>query len=345
MNNAWKVRFIGLSIAALLPALASAGDSSVSPLSNKFGSMLKIDKCGNLIGINKASALKSEGKQSFPSSGDVWIYTAFRDGTLRRRVHQTSGSARDTGNKWLTMEALIEGGPGWDAFQHLFSLNGRIYAVTKAHELVWYQGEGSGKSDGFKRWAGPNAGISDRDRFRSVFPMGSYKEKPQELGVIYAIDDNGNVWWYRHQFVKVVDGCRKIDNTRWEGPQKVKSDWMKYVQVFSGGDGVIYGLDQNGVLFWQKHQDWYEGGTVWHEPRAVHPKFREATQIFGTGYGNIYAVDGQGSLFSYRHIGWDDGSDQWEDNGGVPIGAVLVRGAPKWQTVFAYIPLPSGFYP
>ncbi len=343
MIDVWKVRLTALSIAVFLPASIFAGDASVKQLTNKLGPPLR-DKCGNLIGVNKIS--------SPPSPEDVWIYTALQDGTLQRRIHQTRAkepvpgtndvpfSPADTGNKIFAIGPLTEGRPGWNTFQHLFSLNGRIYAVTKAHELVWYQGEGSGKPDGFKRWAGPNAGISDRDRFKFVFPMGSYTQNAWMLGVIYAVDDNGDLWWYRHRFIEVKDGCKKIDDTRWDGPRKVKSDLTKYVQVFSGGDGVIYGLDQKGILYWQKHQNWSTGETLWEEPRPVHADLRDVAQIFGAGNGIIYKVDIQGYLTFYRHVGWRDGSDQWEYKEGLHID-----GVPELHTAFAYIPLPSGFYP
>jgi len=353
MNDAWKVGIVGLSIAIFLPTLVAAGDKPLGNLGNKQSPPFRKDKCGNLIGANITVSVASERKPILPLPEDVWIYTALQDGTLQRRIHQTRArdpvpgtndvpfSPDDKGNKIFTIGPLTEGRPGWNTFQHLFSLNGRIYAVTKAHELVWYQGEGSGKPDGFKRWTGPNAGISDRDRFRSVFPMGSYKEENSHvLGVIYAVDDHGNVWWYKHRFVEAQDGCRKIDNTRWDGPQKVKSDFTKYVHVFSGGDGVIYGLDLKGILYWQKHENWSEGKTLWQEPRPVHADFRDAAQIFGAGNGIIYKVDGQGHLIFYRHKGWSDGSDQWEYKDGLHIDSVH-----ELHSIFAYIPPPPGFMP
>lgn len=351
MNDVWKLRFIGLSIVVFLPALVLAGDRSIGNLGNKQTPPFR-DTCGNLIGANKAVSPESDRKQRFPSPADVWIYTAHRGGTLQRRIHQTSAkdpntgdvdvtfSPKDAGNKIFAIGPLMEGGPGWNTFQHLFSLNGRVYAVTKDRELVWYEGKGIGQPDGYKGWSGPHAGIRDRDRFKYVFPMGSYEQNPWMLGVIYAIDDNGDLWWYRHRFVEVQGGCRKIDNTRWDGPRKVKSALTKYAQVFSGGDGVIYGLDQKGILYWQKHQNWSTGETLWEEPRPVHADFRDAAQIFGAGNGIIYKMDGQGHLVFYRHKGWRDGSDQWEYKEGL-----LIESVPELHSIFAYIPPPPGFYP
>ncbi len=341
MKDAWKECITGISILLFLPPMSVAGDKIVGKHGNGIHQppfTLK-DKCGNRIGINRPDSAESKRNRFSPLPGEIWLYTALQDGSLMRRIHQINKPATDGGNKFLAMEPLIEGGPGWNAFQHLFSLNGRIYAVTKDRELVWYEGQGNGDSDGYAGWTGPNAGIRDRDRLEFVFPMGSYENNSQFLGVLYTIDENGDVWWYRHRFVEVVEGCRKIDNARWDGPQKVKSKFPKYTQVFSGGDGIIYGLDEKGDLTWQRHDNWATGGTLWEEPRQVHLHIKEVTQIFGAGQGNIYTVDNQGNLKYYRHIGWRDGSGQWEEKG-VPIG-----GVPKLHTIFAYAPLPSGIMP
>jgi hypothetical protein len=87
---------------------------------------------------------------------------------------------------------------------------------------------------------------------------------PQQVaaqGVIYAVMDNGDLMWYRH------DG-RSDGSFRWTGPKKVGNGW-DFKQIFSGGGGVIYGITTSGDLMWYRHDGRGDGSFSWTGPKKV----------------------------------------------------------------------------
>ena len=77
-------------------------------------------------------------------------------------------------------------------------------------------------------------------------------------GIIYAIKDNGDLMWYRH------DG-REDGTFRWtagDGGRKVGTGW-NVKQVFSGGNGIIYAIKDNGDLMWYRHDGREDGTFRW----------------------------------------------------------------------------------
>jgi hypothetical protein len=137
----------------------------------------------------------------------------------------------------------------------------------------------------------------------------------QAQGFIYALMDNGDLLWYRH------DG-RRDGSFTWafnEG-KKVGHGWNPK-QIFSGGDGVIYALMENGDLLWYRHDGRFDGSFTWafNEGKKVghgwNPK-----QIFSGGDGVIYALMDNGDLLWYRHDGRFDGSFTWAFNEGKKVG-------------------------
>ncbi len=129
----------------------------------------------------------------------------------------------------------------------------------------------------------------------------------------------GDLLWYRH------DGWRDGDKTRWTSKRDpVAAEWV-FDHVFSGGDGVIYGIKANGDLLWRRHDGWVDGTKRWTNPVDERVgwgwKFKE---VFSGGNGVIYAVTEQtqgtngiegGQLIWYRHDGWRDGSYRWASKG------------------------------
>jgi len=50
---------------------------------------------------------------------------------------------------------------------------------------------------------------------------------------------------------------------RWDGPKKVGSGWGGFTKLFSGGDGVIYAVQDNGDLVWYRHDGHNDGSFRW----------------------------------------------------------------------------------
>jgi hypothetical protein len=154
-------------------------------------------------------------------------------------------------------------GSGWNNFKHVFSGDdGVIYAIQDNGDLLWYRHDGRG--DGTFTWApGPGNRVGNGWNFWHVFSGGD--------GVIYAIEHvgldpvtgrrtGGRLLWFRH------DG--RGDGTFTWAPgsgNQVGSGWGGFKQVFSGGDGVIYAIQDNGDLLWYRHDGRGDGSFTWAE--------------------------------------------------------------------------------
>ena len=81
-------------------------------------------------------------------------------------------------------------------------------------------------------------------------------------GVIYAIADNGDLLWYRH------DG-RGDGSFKWADNKgrKVGQGW-DVKQVFSGGNGVIYTIDHDNNLMWYRHDGRDDGSFKWADNKG-----------------------------------------------------------------------------
>ena len=132
-------------------------------------------------------------------------------------------------------------------------------------------------------------------------------------GVVYAILDNGDLMWYRHE-------GRADGSFRWSGPKKVGNGW-DVKQVFSGGDGVIYAVTHAGDLLWYRHDGRGDGSFRWADSTGKKVgNGWDMKQIFSGGDGVIYAVTHTGDLMWYRHDGRADGSFRWASDAGKKVG-------------------------
>ena len=58
--------------------------------------------------------------------------------------------------------------------------------------------------------------------------------------------------------------------------------WNRFTTVFSTGDGVIFGRDAAGDLWW--HQDLAQDGTIRWEPGAARESARLSTPVIHPGF-------------------------------------------------------------
>jgi hypothetical protein len=151
----------------------------------------------------------------------------------------------------------------------------------------------------------------------------------------------GDLTWAHH--IGREDGSFK-----WEGPKKVGAGWSGFEHVFSGGDGIIYGITpivetkvdptggetpaSGGDLWWYRHVGSADGSFKWEGPKKVGNGWGGLEHVFSGGDGIIYLITrsvpaslptgigpglgGQpasgGDLMWARHIGRDDGSFKWQ---------------------------------
>jgi len=183
-----------------------------------------------------------------------------------------------------------------------------IYSIDSNGLLLWHGH--SDPDDGADLWAsgGKRTEIaSGWGGFTDVFSGGG--------GVMYAINSAGELFWYRHKDPK-RDSVGFANNGQ---AKRVGVGWSRFTQNFSGGAGIIYGINPQGQLFWYHHMDWTggsggfaNGGTG--KQIGIDIDWGRFTHVFSGGRGVMYAIDSQGKLFWYRHNDWTGGSEGFANN-------------------------------
>ncbi|WP_018349714.1 N,N-dimethylformamidase beta subunit family domain-containing protein [Longispora albida] len=82
-------------------------------------------------------------------------------------------------------------------------------------------------------------------------------------------------------------------------------DELRYLQLTSGTDGVIYGVRADGALVWLRHLDWRTGGVAWAnsgDGRVIGEGWHQYVSIAGDSFGHIYGLRRDGTLCWHR---WD----------------------------------------
>lgn len=216
--------------------------------------------------------------------------------------------ARQVGNDWV-FDQIVPGS------------NGRIYAVEGDGDLLWYDHIGS--ATGSLRWAGPRD-VGDGWRVRTLDPA------PRDLlgifcdtmngdntftalrtgSIIYAVRLDGTLDWFRH------DGASN-GTSSWANsgrPVTVGSGWVAGQQrVFSGCNGIIYLIRDDGTLSWYKHKGYQDGTFDWEGPSIIGSGWNNFRNVFSIGRGIIYAIDQDGTLWWYKHKGHQNGTADWEE--------------------------------
>lgn len=256
-------------------------------------------------------------KSEMPSFGNghytfdlIWYrHKGYADGSISWE------GGRQVGNDWVFSQ--IVPGP-----------HGKLYAVEGDGDLMWYDHLGS--VDGTPHWAGPRD-VGDGWSVPTINPS------PQSLvgifcdtrngdnllsfsspgSIIYAIKFDGGLYWYRHEgdsdgtFNWVNGGLPKTVGSGWKEGQK---------RVFSGSNGVIYLIGQDGTLSWYKHRGYRDGSFDWEGPTRIGQGWNSFHNVFSIGRGIIYAIDQDGTLWWYKHKGYRNGANDWEDRKRVGVG-------------------------
>src|SRR5262245_5597262 len=172
-----------------------------------------------------------------------------------------------------------------------------IYAISKDGTLKWFRHDGA--AEGKFDWQGARDVGTGWNKYRFVFPGGG--------NVIYAITQDGILQWYRHKGFETGLGPDVAGS--WEGPNDVGRGWVNLRQVFSGADGIIYAINNDGKLLWFRHNAILSGGGLeisgsWDGPKEVGRGWGNVAEVFSMGGGVIYAVTQTGKLLWYKHNGY-----------------------------------------
>lgn len=215
-------------------------------------------------------------------------------------------------------------GSGWDQFKNVLPAGKTsFYGLTQGGTLKWYRNDTSwttvGSEPGTPQWKGPVTVRSGWGSYTRIVPAGD--------GILYAITSDGTLKWFRHS--GYLDGT-----VNWSGPidawprqptpgklgkLRFSPNWANFKQVFSGGEGVMYTITNDGVLQWYLHTGYQTGDPVWEGPKDVGTGWQDFTRVFSPGDGVIYAMRATGEVLWYKHVGYKDGTVSWQ--GPVQIAA------------------------
>ncbi|MEV6103438.1 N,N-dimethylformamidase beta subunit family domain-containing protein [Streptomyces sp. NPDC051940] len=163
-------------------------------------------------------------------------------------------------------------------------------------------------------------------RFLSLVPGGN--------GIFYAIQADGNLYWYRH--INWTTGSPASWANSGAG-RLIGSGWHHFRFVLAAADGQVFAFKPNGDLLWYRYLltnsstgagSWHSAsgtriGTGWNFPRVI------------GGWNNVfYAEDTTGNLLWYKYTG-TNGSFSWAANSGAKIGT-------QWQTYTQLFADPNG---
>jgi hypothetical protein len=215
----------------------------------------------------------------FPGGGDV-IYAINADGQLLWYRHKgfNTGLGLNSPDAWAGGHVV---GTGWGGFRKVFSgSDGVIYVITTDGKLMWYRHHGVVSGAGLETpgaWSGGNEIGFGWNVMVDAFSTGD--------GIIYAFAEDGELWWYRH--VRWADGAGLETQGAWEGPKLVGRGWNSFKQLFSRGDGIIYGVLADGTMLWYRHNGFRTGGGL-DTPGAWRGRINVSTGW--ARYANVFAL-------------------------------------------------------
>ena len=260
--------------------------------------------------------------------GDGVIYGVQADGALVffRHAGWSSGS-----REWSNGGGRVIG-DGFHQFTRvLASADGQLFGVRADGSIRWYRYVFSNRLTGEGTWAaGSGATIGS-----------GFGQYPRMFGgwggVLFCVDDNGVLWWYRYTAGNGASGPESWANGG--SGRRIGDGWKPFVHLFADPNGVIFGVRQGGALYWWRYLGdgsasgpWAGGGGAtkinagWGDTAFRH--------VFSNAAGSVYAVALDTGAVPGRdeHLLWyrvlnsetihTDGSARWANGsgGGIHVG-------------------------
>jgi hypothetical protein len=97
---------------------------------------------------------------------------------------------------------------------------------------------------------------------------------------------------------------------------------QRYLQLVPAGDGVIYGVQTDGVLVWHRHLGWRDGESQWAgDGRRVGIGWQVYRAVLASADGQFFALRPDGALVWYRYITTDPktGQGHWASGSGTVL--------------------------
>lgn len=150
-------------------------------------------------------------------------------------------------------------------------------------------------------------------RFLRLVPGGN--------GIVYAIQSDGALYWYRHLGWQTGGGSWANNGSG----LKIGTDWQQFTTVLAGSDGQFFAFRADGTLLWYRYvlsnANTGAGGWAAGSGSVIGSGFNSYSRIWGGFDSVLYCEDNNGTLFWYRYSA-GNGSVGWANGGnGLQIGA------------------------
>lgn len=270
------------------------------------------------------------------------LYGIKGDGTLMWHRHVIAPGTRRP-HSWNPPKRVGDGWLAGFAGTYPAGQNG-IYALADNGELKWYWH--TGILDGSYRWRNDTGSLvgTGWNSYTKIIPM--------DKGVIYGILPDGTLRWQKH--LNYMTGLGGTTAAAWSEGKIVHSGFDKYKTVFGGGNGILYAVGQDNVLYWFRHKNYLDRPSVapvslpkglpaklvdtltrqwnnsWEGPKRVGDGW-DFIHLTSAGEGHIYGVLPNGDLMYYKHLGWQTGQYAWDEK----ISGKIATGWNAYVRVFA----------
>jgi hypothetical protein len=224
---------------------------------------------------------------SFPNETlhNLTLYAIEPDGNLRQYNCKMWTSLKDPA-EW-TPKGAGPVGTGWHEFKQV--LGGAwnvLYAVKRDNSILWYRHDGA--EAGAFHWPPPRT-------VAAAYPSTAQYIAGGRGDMFRVTRESDGLRTYRALSVLRHPGVE--DGTGAFGrAEVVTSDWPKYESVFGGPNGVIYGIDVEGRLFWHR----WLGGKRLVGPFQVGTGWNGFARVFATEGGFLFGVYPNGEMLAYN---------------------------------------------
>lgn len=289
-----------------LAAKTVACDGSVCPKGEKFG-IMEMEAVSDADAYSKAAFDRFIGDRT--AALTAWNQNAIQiKGTYKNRAGQ--------------LIDFIIGDPINNGLSRILDVDGAaVYNSPFTSGDVIDTGPIPGELHIRNPWSGAHIDIDFTDwhnpRIADVPPP------PGARTEIYKIQNTDNaLYWYKHwQALAPSPAVNRV-----QGPKIVFANsgrpttgdankflgWDHYRTVIAAiGSPVVYAMDENGDLFWYRHDGFKNGTSVWRGPKQVGNGWTVFDKLIAGQDGVIYGRKPDGTLRWYKHLGHDDGSKSW----------------------------------
>ncbi|HET9168070.1 MAG TPA: tachylectin-related carbohydrate-binding protein, partial [Actinospica sp.] len=105
---------------------------------------------------------------------------------------------------------------------------------------------------------------------------------------------------------------------------------QRFLSVVPGGNGILYAIQADGILYWYRHLSWQTGGVSWANNGSgarIGADWQQFTTVLANTDGEIFAFRADGTLLWYRYVltNSNTGAGYWASGSGSVIGSGFNR--------------------